>query len=229
LRASETEVLFPTSAAEAMQAFGDGRDVTVFAGGTILMPARAYGRFPSAHRTLMLDRAGLDELGGDGTVVVGAMTRLSTLADSDLEPLASAAAAVAALAIRAQAPIGGNLRAPPGRATPRGALPAPILAERIGIHQARAAQWAWGFAFSSMWRKTSRALVENSPPSVNSAYDQVSNHHPTLTRGMTHRVASAEGSPRLRAHAAKEVGPVDVMNPSRRHHAEPQDPNQVIP
>jgi len=32
LRTSDTEVLFPTSAAEAVQVFGDGHGVTVFAG-----------------------------------------------------------------------------------------------------------------------------------------------------------------------------------------------------
>jgi CO/xanthine dehydrogenase FAD-binding subunit len=128
LRASDTEVLFPSSAAEAIQAFGDGRDVTVFAGGTILMPARAYGRYPPTARTLMLDRAGLDELGGDGTVVVGAMTRLSALAASGLEPLATAAADVGDLEVRAQATLGGNLCAPPGLESPRGDLQAPLLA-----------------------------------------------------------------------------------------------------
>ena len=38
------EALFPGSAAEAVQLFGDGKDVTVFAGGTILMPAIVAGR-----------------------------------------------------------------------------------------------------------------------------------------------------------------------------------------
>jgi len=138
MRASDTEVVFPTSAAEAIQAFGDGRDVTVFAGGTILMAARAYGRFPPTARTLMLDRAGLDELGGDGTVVIGAMTRLSTLAGSGLEPLASAAADVADVEIRAQATLGGNLCAPPGLESPRGDLQAPLLAVGARVSSAAA-------------------------------------------------------------------------------------------
>jgi aerobic carbon-monoxide dehydrogenase medium subunit len=128
LRVSDTEVLSPTSAAEAVQAFGDGRDVTVFAGGTILMPARAYGRFPPNPRTLMLHHAGLDDVGGDGSVVVGAMTRLSTLAAGGLEPLATAAGEVADIEVRAQATIGGNLCAPPGLESPRGDLQAPLVA-----------------------------------------------------------------------------------------------------
>ena len=36
----------PASAEEAVQAFGDGAGVTVFAGGTILMPTLAHGRYP---------------------------------------------------------------------------------------------------------------------------------------------------------------------------------------
>ncbi len=32
------DVLFPTSADEAVSLYGDGTDITVFAGGTILLP-----------------------------------------------------------------------------------------------------------------------------------------------------------------------------------------------
>jgi CO/xanthine dehydrogenase FAD-binding subunit len=39
-----TEVLFPTSAEEAIAQFGDGGDVTVLGGGTIVMPELTYGR-----------------------------------------------------------------------------------------------------------------------------------------------------------------------------------------
>jgi carbon-monoxide dehydrogenase medium subunit len=138
LRASDIEVLIPTSAAEAVREFGDGRDVTVFAGGTILMPARAYGRFPPTARALMLHRAGMDEVGGDGTVVVGAMTRLSSLAVSGLEPLAAAAADVADVEVRAQATIGGNLCAAPGLESPRGDLQVPLLALGAGVRSAGA-------------------------------------------------------------------------------------------
>jgi CO/xanthine dehydrogenase FAD-binding subunit len=125
---SNTEVLMPTSAAQAIEAFGDGRGVTVFGGGTILMPAIAYGRYPRATRTLMLERAGLDEISGEGTVIVGAMARLSRVAASGIEPLAAAAADVADEEIRAQATLGGNLCAPPGAESPRGDLQAALLA-----------------------------------------------------------------------------------------------------
>jgi CO/xanthine dehydrogenase FAD-binding subunit len=110
----------PASAAEAAEAFGDGSGVTVFAGGTILMPEIAYDRYPRGGRTLLLAGAGMDEWSGDGTVTIGAMTRLSTLAASDLEPLATAAGGVGDLEIRGQATVGGNLCAPPGTESPRG-------------------------------------------------------------------------------------------------------------
>jgi carbon-monoxide dehydrogenase medium subunit len=138
LQASDTEVLFPTSAAEAVEAFGDGVEVTVFAGGTILMPAVAYGRYPRATRTLMLERAALDGVSADGTVTIGAMTRLSTLAGSGLEPLATAAADVADIEVRAQATIGGNLCAPPDADAPRGDLQAPLLAVSARVRSAGA-------------------------------------------------------------------------------------------
>jgi CO/xanthine dehydrogenase FAD-binding subunit len=121
-------LLTPDSAAQAVEEFGDGRDVTVFAGGTILMPEVAYGRYPKGGRTLMLERAGLDRLDSNGTVKVGAMVRLSAIAASRIEPLARAAADIADPEIRAQATLGGNLCAPPGIDSPRGDLQAPLLA-----------------------------------------------------------------------------------------------------
>jgi aerobic carbon-monoxide dehydrogenase medium subunit len=128
LLASDTELSIPRSAAEAVEAFGDGRGVTVFAGGTILMPELAHGRYPQAARTVMLGHAGLEGISGDGPTRVGAMTTLSTLAESGLEPLAAAAADVADQEIRAQATVGGNLCAPPGWEAPRGDLQAALLA-----------------------------------------------------------------------------------------------------
>jgi carbon-monoxide dehydrogenase medium subunit len=138
LRASDTEVLFPGSESEAVQAFGDGHAVTVFGGGTILMPAVSYGRYPRGGRTLMLQRAGLDQITGDGTVKIGAMTRLNALAAAGIEPLSSAAADVADIEIRAQATVGGNLCAPPGLESPRGDLQVALLAAGARVRSAGA-------------------------------------------------------------------------------------------
>ena len=126
----------PASAAEAVDSFGDGAGVTVFAGGTILMPEVSYGRYPRGGRTLMLQRAGLDGIDGDGTITIGAMVTLSAIASSGLEPLAPAAADIADPEIRAQATVGGNLCAPPGRETPRGDLQAPLLAVGARVRSA---------------------------------------------------------------------------------------------
>ena len=77
------EALVPSSAAEAVQLFGDGKDITVFAGGTILMPEIAAGRLKPA-RTLLRHRSGLDELRVDGDAVrIGAMVPVAALVDGD--------------------------------------------------------------------------------------------------------------------------------------------------
>lgn len=136
MRAGDTEVLIPTSAEQAVEAFGDGKAVTVFAGGTILMPEIAYGRYPKGGRTLMLEQAGLDDVTGNGTVTIGAMTRLSRLAASGTALLAAAAADVADPEIRAQATIGGNLCASPGLEFQRGDLQPALLALAARIRSA---------------------------------------------------------------------------------------------
>ena len=122
------EVLTPTSPEEAVSAFGDGSDVTVFAGGTILMPEMAMGRL-RPRRALVLSRAGLETVTRDaGAVRLGAMVPVARLADEAPEPLASFARHVGDYEIRAQATVGGNLCAPPAPESPRGDLQAAFLA-----------------------------------------------------------------------------------------------------
>lgn len=133
---SDMELSIPGSAAEAVEAFGDGRDVTVFAGGTILMPQIAHGLYPRVGRTVMLARAGLDEISGDGRTRIGAMTTLSALARSGIEPLAAAAGDVADPEVRAQATLAGNLCAPLGWEVPRGDLQAALLAVGATVRSA---------------------------------------------------------------------------------------------
>jgi CO/xanthine dehydrogenase FAD-binding subunit len=135
---SDTEILMPASADDAVHAFGDGRDVTVFAGGTILMPMLAYGRYPRAGRTLMLARAGLSGISENGKVTIGAMTTLAELAASGIGPLAAAARDVADAEIRGQATIGGNLCAAPSPENPRGDLQAALLAVGAEVRWASA-------------------------------------------------------------------------------------------
>jgi carbon-monoxide dehydrogenase medium subunit len=121
-----TEVIVAASPQEAIEAFGDGGDVTVVAGGTIVMPEITHGRL-RPRRALLIGRAGLAGVSrDDGRIVIGAGTSLADLEDA-VEPLGTCARRVADLEIRGQATLGGNLCAPPGDEAPRGDLQAALL------------------------------------------------------------------------------------------------------
>jgi len=125
-----TEVLFPTSADEAIAQFGDGSGMTVVAGGTIVVPEITYGRLaPKA--ALVLSGAGLDALDVSGaTVTLGAGLSVARLTDlaQDVKALAQCALNVGDYEIRRQATVGGNLCAGRGHDAPRGDLQGPLLA-----------------------------------------------------------------------------------------------------
>jgi carbon-monoxide dehydrogenase medium subunit len=124
---ADVDVVIPSSADEAIAAFGDGSGVTVVAGGTIVMPELVAGRL-RPKSALLLTRAGLDGITRkDGTVTIGAATPVSALEDGD-EPLATAARHVADLEVRAQATVGGNLCAEASADAPRGDLQAALIA-----------------------------------------------------------------------------------------------------
>jgi aerobic carbon-monoxide dehydrogenase medium subunit len=127
LSAAVPEVVVATTGDEAVQAFGDGGDVTVIAGGTIVMPEIKHGRLRPS-RTLLLHRAGLSGITREGgRITVGATTTIAELEELP-EPIASTARHVADVEIRAQATLGGNLCAPPGVESPRGDLQAALIA-----------------------------------------------------------------------------------------------------
>jgi CO/xanthine dehydrogenase FAD-binding subunit len=120
------EVIVAASPQEAIDAFGDGGDVTVVAGGTIVMPEIRHGRL-RPRRALLIGRAGLAGVSREnGRTVIGAGTSLAELEDA-VEPLATCARHVADLEIRGQATLGGNLCAPPVGESPRGDLQAALL------------------------------------------------------------------------------------------------------
>src|SRR3954452_19679705 len=122
-----TEVVVAASPEEAVDAFGDGGDVTVVAGGTIVMPELTHGRL-APRRALLITRAGLSGVRSEGgRTTIGAATTLAELDDA-VEPLGTCASGVADLEIRGQATLGGNLCAPPGAESPRGDLQAALLA-----------------------------------------------------------------------------------------------------
>jgi CO/xanthine dehydrogenase FAD-binding subunit len=122
-----TETIVPATPEEAAELFGDGAGITVFAGGTILMPEIAAGRLKPT-RALMLHRSGLAELRkSDGLVRIGAMVTVSALAEGD-GLLARFAAEIGDAEVRRGATVGGNLCATPGLGSQRGDLGAPLIA-----------------------------------------------------------------------------------------------------
>jgi aerobic carbon-monoxide dehydrogenase medium subunit len=123
---TDVSVSIPSSADEAVAAFGDGKDVTVVAGGTIVLPDLAAGRLRPTS-ALFLGHAGLSGITrAKGRVTIGAATPVSELADADA-PLAEAARHVGDLEVRAQATVGGNLCSTASENAPRGDLQAPLL------------------------------------------------------------------------------------------------------
>jgi carbon-monoxide dehydrogenase medium subunit len=127
-RAMAAETLIPTSPEEAARLFGDGDDLTVFGGGTILLPEIAAGRLNPA-RALLLHRSGLDSVDASGDVVrIGAMTTLAALIDATDDLLTRFAEHVADGEVRRNATVGGNLCASPGIGAQRGDLGAPLIA-----------------------------------------------------------------------------------------------------
>jgi CO/xanthine dehydrogenase FAD-binding subunit len=76
-----TEVLRPTSETQAVEAFGDGTDVLVVGGGTIVTPDLTYRRL-RPKTALLLKDAGLSGVTKDGArVTIGAATPIADLLD----------------------------------------------------------------------------------------------------------------------------------------------------
>ena len=123
-----TETTLPESEADAIAAFGDGADVLVVAGGTIVVPDLTYRRTARPAKALLLARAGLAGIERSGsTVTIGATTPVQDLVDQPA-PLGPCAANVADLEIRSQGTVGGNLCAGDGVEAPRGDLQGAFLA-----------------------------------------------------------------------------------------------------
>jgi carbon-monoxide dehydrogenase medium subunit len=122
-----TEVLTPGSEDEAIAAFGDGAEVVVVGGGTIVVPDLTYRRIQPT-RALMLGQAGLAGIERDGArVTIGAMTPVEELVGMPA-PLGPCASNVADLEIRSQGTVGGNICAGESREAPRGDLQGAFLA-----------------------------------------------------------------------------------------------------
>jgi CO/xanthine dehydrogenase FAD-binding subunit len=121
------EVLRPASEDEAVEAFGDGTDVLVVGGGTIVMPELTYRRL-QPKRALLLKDAGLAGIERDGSrVTIGAATPVQELVEL-AAPIGPCAANIADLEIRGAATMGGNLCAGESPEAPRGDLQGAFLA-----------------------------------------------------------------------------------------------------
>ena len=130
-----TEVLRPGSEDEAVEAFGDGKDVLVVGGGTIVVADLTYRRVQPARAVLMKD-AGLAGIARDGSrVTIGAATSLEELVDLPA-PIGPCAANVADLEIRGAATVGGNLCAGEGLEAPRGDLQGAFIAVGATVRSA---------------------------------------------------------------------------------------------
>src|SRR6187397_257922 len=122
-----TDVLMPSSEDEAIAAFGDGAEVVVVGGGTIVLPDITYRRLRPT-KALMLGHAGLSGVTTEGsTVTIGAMTPVQELVGMGA-PLGPCAANVADMEIRSQGTVGGNVCAGAGQEAPRGDLQGALLA-----------------------------------------------------------------------------------------------------
>src|SRR5262245_20062382 len=97
--AAVTDVVLPTSRAEAVEAFADGKSVTVIGGGTIVMPEISAGRLRPT-RAILLARAGLAGVERDGArTTIGAMATIEDLVGLEA-PLGPCAANVADIEVR---------------------------------------------------------------------------------------------------------------------------------
>lgn len=133
------DVVIPESESEAAAAYGDGSDITVIGGGTIVMQFLNYQRFKPS-KVLLLSKAGMSYVNvpvkehghagihyGGGNVTIGATTPLSDLVGLS-SPLGACAANVADNEIRSQATLGGNLCSPTPPDHPSGDLQGALVA-----------------------------------------------------------------------------------------------------
>jgi len=130
-----TEVLRPGSEEEAVEAFGDGTNVVVVGGGTIVVPEMSYRRL-RPERALLLKEAGLAGISRDGSrVTIGATTPVEQIAGLPA-PLGPCAANIADLEVRGAATLGGNLCAGGDFEAPRGDLQGALIAVGATVRSA---------------------------------------------------------------------------------------------
>jgi CO/xanthine dehydrogenase FAD-binding subunit len=131
------EVLRPGSEQDAIEAFGDGKDVLVVGGGTIVMPELTYRQLRPG-RALLLKDAGLAGISRDGSrITIGATTPIQELVDLPA-PIGPCARNIADVEVRSQATVAGNLCAGEGYEAPRGDLQGAFLVVGATVRSAGA-------------------------------------------------------------------------------------------
>jgi carbon-monoxide dehydrogenase medium subunit len=211
------EVLFPSSPEEAVAAFGDGSDVTVIAGGTIVMPEISYGR-RRPRKALLLARAGLAGVRREGgSISVGATTPVAELEDLPA-PIGPAARGVADVEVRAQGTVGGNLCARSSGDFPRGDLQAPLLALSASVRVAGPGGERTESLEEFLEQDGGALVLEVSwPEPAAGGYARVERPHTHAYTALAVSAArTADGTTRI---AATGVGPVARRLPSAEQQA----------
>ena len=214
------EVIVAASREEAVSAFGDGSDVTVVAGGTIVMPDITHGRL-RPRRALLIGRAGLSGVQQRERPHDDRRRRRRSPSSQDaVEPLGTCARGLADLEIRGQATLGGNLCAPPGVETPRGDLQAALLVldaqvrsdrRRRRAHRAgrglprRRAPPGGSCSTSSSPTREAGASAERAPPPRPRLHDHARLRRPRRRRAARRRLGRRARSPCAAARSRRAV------------------------
>jgi CO/xanthine dehydrogenase FAD-binding subunit len=202
-----TEVLTPASEEEAIAAFGDGTDVVVVGGGTIVLPDLTYRRL-EARKALLLGRAGLSGVSRDGSrVTIGATTPVQDLVDLPA-PVGPCAANVADLEIRSQATVGGNLCAGEGYEAPRGDLQGAFIAVGATVRSAQGGEVSEEPLEGFLSKRSGRLLLDISyeEPAAGAYVGLDRPHTHDYTALSVSGARSADGTVRLAATGAGSHG-----------------------
>ncbi|MDH3752531.1 MAG: FAD binding domain-containing protein [Acidimicrobiia bacterium] len=219
--AEATEVLTPDSPEAAAAAFGEGGDVTIIGGGTIMVPLVTHG-VVQPNKALILADAGLEGVDQSGTTVtIGAMTSVSALSELDA-PLGPCAANLGDSEVRDQATVGGNLCAVAPPEHPTGDLQGAFVALGASVRSTGAGGERIEPVADFLADRDNRLVLdvtyEQPQAGAFESLDRPHTHHPTPLAVSGARLA--DGSIQL---AATGAAPTAVRLPSAE--AEASDPD----
>jgi len=212
--AEASEVLTPDSPEAAASAFGEGGDVTVIGGGTIMMPLVTHGVVQPSKAILLADAglAGVEQSGD--TVTIGAMTPIADLSELDA-PLGPCAANLGDSEIRGQATVGGNLCAVAPAEHPTGDLQGALVAMDAMVRSAGAGGERTESVTDFLADRSNRLVLDitYAKPSAGAfeSLDRPHTHHPTplavsgarLSDGSVHLAATGAGPTAVRLPSAE--------------------------